>query len=384
MYGSDSRYTKSLGLLDDTTDYITQPDFPEVSVSIHIPIPGTKGLDVIGGKYEDQMSAETLDSRKNNFYSHSYIFNFGVPESDTGGLATLHINECLDVYAGINRGVNTSLADNNASIAFEGGIGLNLFHENLKTLALTHVGPENPGNNHDYRYLNDITTTWKINKCLTSITDMNLIADSIDGGKWGGGFAQYFTYCLNDWLKLGFRGEIFRDSGGFYVAEFRANNDFVHIELQGRAVPFDPSNLGGGDTTYLEVTGGVTINCYTAEAVRQFANPPGGSLRPSTDDPVQAIRAEHEPQSVDDRFGCRAWILVNFQNYNRALRGQRLHLRKSPRLAAGECCAPQHKDAVSGLSGLQGVTKEVVGIRACRRLAFCLRYSGCYNLRQQH
>jgi len=88
---------------------------------------------------------------------------------------------------------------------------------------------------------------------------MNLIADSIDGGKWGGGVAQYFTYCLNDWLRLGFRGEIFRGSGGFYVAEFRANNDFVHIVLQGRAVPFDPGNLGGGDTTYLEVTWGVTI-----------------------------------------------------------------------------------------------------------------------------
>jgi hypothetical protein len=29
--------------------------------------------------------------------------------------------------------------------------------------------------------------------------------------------------------------------------------------LQGRAVPFDPSNLGGGDTTYLELTGGVTV-----------------------------------------------------------------------------------------------------------------------------
>jgi Putative beta-barrel porin-2, OmpL-like. bbp2 len=40
---------------------------------------------------------------------------------------------------------------------------------------------------------------------------------------------------------------------------YRANNDFLHIALQGRAVPFDPSNLGGGDTTYLEVTGDVTI-----------------------------------------------------------------------------------------------------------------------------
>ncbi len=259
MYGSDSRYTKSLGLMDTTTDYITQPDFPEVSVSVHIPIPGTNGLDIKGGKYQDPMSAETLDPRNNVFYSHSYIFNFGIPENETGGLATLHVNKYIDLYAGVNRGISMSLADNNASVAFEGGIGLNLLDGNLTTLALTSIGPENPGNNHDYRYLSDIATTWKITKALTSITDLNLAVYSVGGGKWGGGGAQYLTYSINDWLQAGVRAEIFRDSSGFYVAQFRANNDFVHIALQGRAVPFDPSNLGGGNTTYFEVTGGVTI-----------------------------------------------------------------------------------------------------------------------------
>jgi hypothetical protein len=259
MYGSDTRYSKSLGLLDTTTDYITQPDFPELYVSVHLPIPGTNGLDLRGGKYQDPMTAETLDPRSNVFYTHSYIANFGVPGNETGVLATLHVNPYVDLYAGINRGVNTSLADNNSSVAFEGGIGLNLLNGNLTTLALTSIGPENAGNNHDYSYLNDITTTWKVTKAFTSITDLNLAVNAIDGGKWAGGVAQYFTYAINDWLQVGFRGEIFRDSSGFYVAQYRANNDFLHISLQGRAVPFDPSNLGGGDTTYLEVTGGVTI-----------------------------------------------------------------------------------------------------------------------------
>jgi hypothetical protein len=259
MYGSDARYSKALGLLDDTSDYRVQPDLPEVYLSLHIPIPGTNGLDLKGGKYQDPESAETFDPRNNVFYSHSYIYTFGVPVSDTGGLATLHVNKYLDLYAGINRGANMSFADNNSSVAFEGGFGLNLLDGNLTTVALTHAGPENPGNNHDWRYFNDITTTWKINKCLTSITDLNLIYDTLGNGKWGGGVAQYFTYTINDWLQLGFRGEIFRDTQGFYVAQFRANNDYLHIALQGRAVPFDPSNLGGGETTYLELTEGVTI-----------------------------------------------------------------------------------------------------------------------------
>jgi len=263
MYGSDARYTKAVGFLDLVTDDRVQPDIPELYASAHIPIGSTGGVDLKLGKYADPMSAETIDPRQNVFYSHSYIFNFGVPTTDLGGLAVFHVNKYVDLYGGINRGVNTAFTDNNSSIAFEGGIGLNLLDGNLATVALTHIGPEDPLDNHDYRYLNDVTTTWKITKEFTSITDLNLVYDSIDNGKWAGGGAQYFTYSLNDWLQLGVRGEIFRDSSGFYVAQFRANNDFIHIErgdnIYNPDFPVDPSNLGGGNTTYLEVTGGVTI-----------------------------------------------------------------------------------------------------------------------------
>ena len=257
MYGSDARYSKSMGMLDLVTNERIQPDFPEVYVSAHLPLFNTGGLDLKVGKYADPMSAETIDPRTNVFYSHSYIFNFGVPTTDTGFLAVLHVNKYLDLYGGINRGVNASIKDNNKSIAFEGGFGLNLLDGNLTTVALTHIGPENPGDNHNYRYLNDMTTTWKINKCLTSITDLNLVyEESVNA--WGGGVAQYFTYAVNDWLTLGVRGEIWRDEKGFFVAQFRANNDFIHIE-RGDLVAPDPSTFGGGKTTYLEVTGGVTI-----------------------------------------------------------------------------------------------------------------------------
>jgi hypothetical protein len=263
MYGSDARYTKSVGFMDLVTDQRVQPDFPELYASVHIPIPGTNGLDIKAGKYQDPMSGETLDPRNNIFYSHSYIFNFGIPENDTGALATLHVNKYLDLYAGVNRGINMTFSDNNSSLAIEYGLGLNLLDGNLTVLALSDAGPENTLNNHDWRFVNDITTTWKITKSFTSITDLNLVVDSLDGGKWAGGVAQYFSYSVNDWLSLGLRGEIYRDSQGFYVAQFRANNDFVHFERGDNVFnpnfPFDPSNLGGGNTTYLEVTGGVTV-----------------------------------------------------------------------------------------------------------------------------
>jgi Putative beta-barrel porin-2, OmpL-like. bbp2 len=262
MYGSDSRYSKSLGLLDLATNARVQPDFWEISASVRLPIPSTDGLDLKIGKYQDPMTAEGGDPRGNIFYSHSYIFNFGHPGNETGILATLHVNKYLDLYAGINRGANASIQDNNHSAAFEGGFGLHLLDGNLTVLGLTLDGPEDPHNNHDWRYLNDITTIWKVTKSFTSITDLNLVYDTLANGKWGGGVAQYFSYAINDWLQIGMRGEIWRDSAGFFVSQFRANNDVIHFargDNLSRSFPFDPSNLGGGKTTYLELTWGLTI-----------------------------------------------------------------------------------------------------------------------------
>jgi hypothetical protein len=257
MEGSDARFTKSMGLLDLATDSRIQPDFPEVYVSAHIPVGSTGGIDLKVGKYADPMSAETIDPRNNVFYSHSYIFNFGVPFNDTGFLAVFHINKYIDIYGGLNRGVDATFKDNNSSVAFEGGLGLNLLDGNLATVALTHIGPEDPGNNHDYRYLNDISTTWKITKALTWITDINFVYEA-SVNAWGGGAAQYFTYALNDWLTLGLRAEIWRDEKGFFVSEFADNNNFIHL-LRGDPIPADPSDYSGGSTTYFETTLGVTI-----------------------------------------------------------------------------------------------------------------------------
>jgi hypothetical protein len=257
MYGSDARYTKSMGFLDLVTDNRIQPAFPELYVSAHIPIGATGGLDLKLGEYADPMSAETIDPRNNIFYSHSYIFNFGVPTSDTGLLGVFHVNKYVDIYAGINRGANVSVFNNNSSYAFEGGIGFNLWDGNLTSAALTSIGPEDPGNNHDYRYISDWTTTWKITKVLTAITDLNLVYDQL-GSSWGGGGAQYFTYSVTDWLTLGLRAEIWRDENSLYVGQFRANNDYIHI-LRGDVLAPDPSTYFGGRTTYFEITWGVTL-----------------------------------------------------------------------------------------------------------------------------
>ena len=257
MYGSDARFIHSLGLLSGTAGTSTvQPDLPEAYLNLHFPIISEGGLDLKVGKFVTLEGMETIDPRTNFFYSHTYIFDFGIPFNHTGALTTLHATKWLDLYAGITRGVNTSIEDNNENVSFHGGLGLNLLDGKLTVLATTSIGPETPRNNHDQRYLNDIAVTAKITDKFTSLTDLNYALDDVAGAQ-AFGIAQYFTYAINGWLTAGIRGEVFWDDDGFYAVSFANTHDPVRA-LEGLPT-IDPRTVGGGQTTYGAVTAGVNI-----------------------------------------------------------------------------------------------------------------------------
>ena len=257
MLGSDARFIHSLGLFDRTSNGTVQFDLVEAYLNLHFPVATEGGLDLKVGKFVTLEGAETIDPRTNFFYSHTYIFNFGIPFNHTGALATFHATKLVDLYAGITQGVNTSLEDNNDSPSFHGGVGFNLLDGKLTALVSTHIGPETPNDNGDDRYLNDITITAKPAKNLTSITDVNFIYDAAADAT-GFGFAQYVIYTINDLFSIGLRGEIWRDADAFYVASFAENDDAVD-GLRGGSVTFDPRTVGGGKTTYGALTLGLNI-----------------------------------------------------------------------------------------------------------------------------
>ncbi len=257
MYGSDARFIHSLGLFSGTAATSSlQPDLSEAYLNLHFPIISEGGLDLKLGKFVTLEGVETIDPRTNFFYSHTYIFNFGIPFNHTGALATLHATKWLDLYGGVTRGVNTSVDDNNDNVSFHGGVGLNLLDGKLTVLASTSIGPETPNNNHDQRYLNDIAVTAKITDKLTSLTDLNYAADAAAGAE-AFGIAQYFTYTINSWLTAGIRGEVFWDDDGFYVVSFADTHDPMR-GLEGQPT-IDPRTVGGGKTTYGAITAGVNI-----------------------------------------------------------------------------------------------------------------------------
>ncbi len=257
LFGTDARFIHSKGLFDKTMkSSLYQPDIVEAYLNLHVPVLTEGGIDVKLGKFVTLEGAETIDPRTNIFYSHSYIFNFGIPFNHTGALFDLHATKIVDIYAGVTRGVNTSIEDNNESVSFHGGVGLNFGEGKFVVLASTSVGPETPHDDSNYRYLNDITATWKINDKLTSITDLNFIHD--DGANASGyGVAQYFTYAVCEKVSVGVRGEIWRDEKGFYVASFADPHDPMRA-LRGETIT-DPRTVGGGSTTYGALTLGLNI-----------------------------------------------------------------------------------------------------------------------------
>jgi hypothetical protein len=257
LFGTDAHFIHSLGLLDHTMGRsLYQPDIPEAYLSLHLPIFTEGGVDLKLGKFVTLEGAETIDPRTNPFYSHTYIFNFGIPLNHTGALFTLYATKWLNLVAGVTRGVNTSIDDNNDALAFHGGIGLHLNEEKLVISAATHIGRETPGNNHDLRYLNTITATWKITDKVTSITDINYTHDgAADASAYG--VAQYLTYAINDKITAKIRGELWRDDKGFYAVQFADPRDPLRA-LAGEAI-IDPRTVGGGRTTYGALTIGLDI-----------------------------------------------------------------------------------------------------------------------------
>ncbi|MDE1147994.1 MAG: outer membrane beta-barrel protein [Azospirillaceae bacterium] len=286
MYGTDARYTHFLGELDRDIGERTQLDIVEANVAFHVPQVAGGSLDLKVGQYASPLGAETILASSNLLYSHSYIFNFGLPFKHTGALATLHLSGGVDLYGGVDSGVNTSLGhdgDNNDAWSGIFGFGYATPDGDVTLVALTHVGPENASAkaplgftnaNHEARWINDAVLTVKAGETLTLITELNYVRDDLVRAE-AMGAAQYATWKFDDSLSLTARAEVFRDVEGFYVAAFQGNQDYVLAEA-GEPTQVPVLSAGQG-ATYGALTVGLT---WKPAASLGWDLPDGLALRP--------------------------------------------------------------------------------------------------------
>ena len=270
--GADARFLNPIGEFDRLSNERNTLAIVEAYGSYHLPVLTEGGLDIRVGQFASPEGAEVIYPAGNFFYSHSYTFNFGIPLQHLGAAALLHTTKQLDLYVGVTRGVNTGLDDNNDVLSFMGGFVLTLLDGKLIIAGNTSIGAENDAvfegassyhgsqvhTNGDLRYYNEANITYKPTDKLTFITDLTYTRDDgFDTQCYG--VAQYATYAFNKYVTLGLRGEIFRDSNGFFVAQFAENDDFVDLE-RGDFRHIDVRTVGsGGATTYAAVTAGANI-----------------------------------------------------------------------------------------------------------------------------
>jgi len=255
IYGSDARYTRSLGLGDQYGTGMAQLDLVEGYASLHAPVLTEGGMDFKVGKFATMNGLEVIDPRGNFFYSHSYIFNFG-PFTHTGVLATINLPEGFTATAGVIRGLNSSFDDNNKAVTFHGGAGYATADGKLTINAATCIGPETNDDNSTIRSFTNVVTVYKLTSEWTLSSDMSYMQDNAGTGAKAYGIAGYATYAISDTVSLGLRAEVFRDQNGFFVAQQGANDDFIDLQ-RGIAKTYDPRTVGGGKTTYGSVTLGV-------------------------------------------------------------------------------------------------------------------------------
>jgi hypothetical protein len=282
LYGSDARVVQFLGELNNiAAGERYQFAIVEANALFHMPVLTVGGVDVKIGQYVSPLGYETTDPSTDPFYSRSYIAQFGLPSGHTGVLTTTHLNDVVDLYAGVDTGANTTfgpMGDNNGAIGGIGGVNLTLMSGSLTILGLSHVGPEQSSRvlspagfnaNGQWRFYNDIVVTYKPSDALTLVTELSWVRD--DFGVTNKpvnafGAAQYAAYTLSDTLTLNARAEVFRDDNNFFVASFSGNNDVIRLQ-QGLTTIFPVIAAPGGGTTYGALTLGVTYKPAMPEPV---------------------------------------------------------------------------------------------------------------------
>ena len=271
LYGTDARYTHFAYFLDKSLKGQMQADVLEASVSAFTPWLTDGGISWQAGMWPTLLGFETIDSSTNPFYSHSYIFNFGLPVKHTGVNAILHATDTIDLYAGVDAGNQTIYGkDNNSSSSFLAGIKVTP-SDSFNVLALLHYGPEDAqkampagykANKYDRTYTDGIIS-YKVSDALTLTTEVNyakedfgVLAGTKVKSAEAGGIAQYAAITLSDTATLNLRAEVFSDTRGFFVAAF-PNAQLAVQSLEGTATML-PTGFGG-HTTYGALTAGVTF-----------------------------------------------------------------------------------------------------------------------------
>jgi hypothetical protein len=258
IYGADAAFIHSYGLADTQTDRnqwdplqgyvdVAFPDLPmKLRVGKWIELAGFEQFSAnIYGAFGDPARA---------LYTYSYQFLYAEPGTQTGALLTYVLNPQWTFDAGITRGWNASVKDQNSSIDFLGRVTYTPTDKTSITFVMTE-GPEYPtsvgsnvppGDNTDYWTALDLVVTQKITDDLSLGLGVDYVRTphipGIQGNdKQWGGVAGYVSYALDPHFTLNTRLEWYKDDANGFSTGAQTSADY-YAATAGVAIKPFPNN----------------------------------------------------------------------------------------------------------------------------------------------
>jgi hypothetical protein len=244
-YGVDFSYTHSSGLLDNRPPGNPQNQGDLVQANLSLLAPLGSGLTITAGKFVGFLSYEVINPTGNAFYTHSYNFFYGVPATNTGVTGSYTFGKAvnghdLTITAGVTRGWNQTMKDNNGAVDFLGQAKSNIT-DTLAYIFNLEVGPNGTHDNGNWWTTPELILTDQVSDQLSVAGDF-LYSDYPNGAPNRGGSAQWYGavlyggYKLSPMLTFNLRGEWYRDQGGFTTG-FNANYYEVTSGVQIHPLP---------------------------------------------------------------------------------------------------------------------------------------------------
>jgi len=201
-------HSRGLGSGDDPFD------LTEAYIDYLAPV--GKGLKLRFGKFVTMHGAEVIEAKDNLNYSRGLLFNYAIPFTHTGLMASYPVSDQVSAGIYLVNGWDNTDDNNNGKTA-----GLTLGVTPIEPVALIFnlmYGPEKDSNNSDNRFLFDWVGTFKPLKNTTVVLNTDYASEehsASDNGtaKWYG-IAGYVKYDFSDMVSGTVRAEYFNDKDG--------------------------------------------------------------------------------------------------------------------------------------------------------------------------
>ncbi len=218
--GIDSQKNHALGIfrgLNDPFPYRNTPEFDLQEAYLSGRVPVGQGLTLKAGKWVTLVGTEGLESPNDLNFSRSFLYTLGTPYTHVGVLASYQVFDWLGVAAGLIDGWD-NVEVSHWGHSFTGQFAftpINDFTANLNWI----VGPEQPSNNRNQRYLLDWTFNYTGTRQWTLALNVDVAGEQRDpaaredDSAWWGA-AAYAAYDWTPKLRSALRVEYFGDPDG--------------------------------------------------------------------------------------------------------------------------------------------------------------------------